>query len=220
MVAAAALLVLAGAVMFVLGVRTAVAAWSWSCLAACVLAGVLVVLARRRTPPDPAAPGDATAGDATAGDATAGDATAGDATAGDATAGDADRPAPPSGVPAAPAAAGVPEPAEAPAAAGAPAPAGPPAPRPGPAAAAAAGPPEEDVEVTDLLRVVDLADEVLVVDGQPRYHLAGCTWPGARATVPLPVRRARTDGFTPCALCSPDASLAEVERARRAARRS
>ena len=35
-------------------------------------------------------------------------------------------------------------------------------------------PPVEEVEVTDLLLVVDLKDEVYVVDEQPRYHLAGC----------------------------------------------
>jgi hypothetical protein len=82
-----------------------------------------------------------------------------------------------------------------------------------------ADPPEEDVEVTDLLLVVDLADEVLVVDEHPRYHLAGCPWLGGRETIPLPLREARTDGFTPCARCAPDAHLADVQRARRAARR-
>ena len=65
-------------------------------------------------------------------------------------------------------------------------------------------PPVEEVEVTDLLMVVDLTDEVLVVDEHPRYHLAGCpTWP-APATIPLPLDEARTDGFTPCAVCAPD----------------
>jgi hypothetical protein len=99
---------------------------------------------------------------------------------------------------------------------------------PSPAAAAApvpahdpvGDPAEEDVEVTDLLLVVDLADEVLVVDEHPRYHLADCRWLAGRATVPLPVTEARTDGFTPCAVCGPDRHLAAVERARRAARRS
>src|SRR4051794_21827850 len=40
----------------------------------------------------------------------------------------------------------------------------------------------EDVEVTDLLLVVDLKDEVLVVDEHPRYHVAGCRWLKGRAT--------------------------------------
>ncbi len=73
----------------------------------------------------------------------------------------------------------------------------------------------EDVEVTDLLVVVDLKDEVLVVDEHPRYHVAGCAWLAGRETMPLPVDEARTDGFTPCAVCSPDRTLAERARARR-----
>jgi hypothetical protein len=85
-----------------------------------------------------------------------------------------------------------------------------------PAADGAEDPAVEEVEVTDLLLVVDLRDEVLVVDEHPRYHLAGCSWLGARETVPLPVDEARTDGFTPCAVCAPDRALAERERARRA----
>jgi hypothetical protein len=178
-VAVAAVLVLAGLGMFVLGITTGVAAWSWGCLAACVVAGVLVLLARRRTPdPAPATPA-------------------------------ADRPAP--------------RPT-----AGAPTASEPPAPAiaddgPGPAARVRPGeapdPPEEDVEVTDLLLVVDLTDEVHVADGHPRYHLADCRATAGRETVALPVRRARADGFTPCAACSPDAALAGVERARRASRR-
>ncbi|SFT77876.1 hypothetical protein SAMN05660657_03033 [Geodermatophilus amargosae] len=80
-------------------------------------------------------------------------------------------------------------------------------------------PAEEDVEVTDLLVVVDLADEVLVVDEHPRYHLADCAWLAGRSTFPMPVREARTDGFTPCGRCGPDGHLAAVERARRASRR-
>jgi hypothetical protein len=73
----------------------------------------------------------------------------------------------------------------------------------------------EDVEVTDLLMVVDLKDEVLVVDEHPRYHVAGCRWLAGRETIPLPLDEARTDGFTPCAVCSPDRTLAERARARK-----
>ncbi len=219
MVAAAALLVLAGLVMFVLGITTAVAAWSWACLAACVAAGVLLLVARRRTPPDPAPA-----------------ATGGTRSAGATAAAPADRPGPPSGdrTPPAPPAAGeataeaTPRTADAPVADDGPrAGARPPAPEPGAAATATGGssrpvagePGEEDGEVTDLLLVVDLADEVLVVDEHPRYHLAGCSWLAGRETIPLPLREARGDGFTPCAVCTPDAHVATVERARRAARR-
>ena len=49
---------------------------------------------------------------------------------------------------------------------------------------------------------------MLVVDEHPRYHAAGCRWAGTRETIPLPVDEARTDGFTPCAVCSPDRTLA------------
>ncbi|WP_409332723.1 hypothetical protein [Trujillonella humicola] len=78
-------------------------------------------------------------------------------------------------------------------------------------------PAEEDVEVTDILLVVDLRDQVLVVDEHPRYHLTGCRWLRGRPTIPLPVSEARSDGFTPCAVCRPDSHLADVARARRAA---
>jgi hypothetical protein len=71
------------------------------------------------------------------------------------------------------------------------------------------------VEVTDLLLVVDLKDEVLVVDEQPRYHVAGCPHLAGRTTIPLPLDEARTDGFTPCGICGPDATLADRVRARK-----
>jgi hypothetical protein len=77
-------------------------------------------------------------------------------------------------------------------------------------------PPVEEVEVTDLLLVLDLTDEVLVVDEHPRYHLAGCPHLDGVDTLPLPMDEARTDGFTPCGICAPDRNLAERERARRA----
>ncbi|WP_051684366.1 hypothetical protein [Blastococcus sp. URHD0036] len=80
-------------------------------------------------------------------------------------------------------------------------------------------PAEEEVEFTDLLMVVDMRDQVLVVDEHPRYHLADCRWLRGRATIPLPVAEARSDGFTPCAVCCPDGHLAEIARARRAAQK-
>jgi hypothetical protein len=81
-------------------------------------------------------------------------------------------------------------------------------------------PPVEEVEVTDLLLVVDLRDEVLVVDEHPRYHVAGCSWLSGRAATPLPLDEARTDGFTPCGWCTPDRRIAELERGRRAGGRT
>ncbi|CCG03140.1 lipase chaperone [Blastococcus saxobsidens] len=76
-------------------------------------------------------------------------------------------------------------------------------------------PPVEEVEVTDLLLIVDLTDEVLVVDEHPRYHVADCRWLQGRSTIPLPLDEARTDGFTPCGVCRPDRTLAARARARR-----
>ncbi|MGH3924333.1 MAG: hypothetical protein ACRDTT_15965 [Pseudonocardiaceae bacterium] len=59
----------------------------------------------------------------------------------------------------------------------------------------------------------ELADEVLVIDEYPRYHLAGCPWADAAHVDRLPVREARELGFTPCAQCSPDAALVRRHRA-------
>ncbi|HEV7654307.1 MAG TPA: hypothetical protein VGP36_06160 [Mycobacteriales bacterium] len=78
----------------------------------------------------------------------------------------------------------------------------------------------ERVAVRDALRVAQLPDEVVVVDGHPRYHLADCpTLDGARTTA-LAVSVARRGGFTPCAVCGPDARLLARFRARAAERAS
>ncbi len=77
-------------------------------------------------------------------------------------------------------------------------------------------PAEEDVDMADLLVVIDLTDEVLVVDLRPRYHLAACAHLDGREAIPIPVCEAREDGFTPCALCRPDAALAAAAREARA----
>jgi hypothetical protein len=76
----------------------------------------------------------------------------------------------------------------------------------------------ERVAVRDALRVAQLDDEVLVLDGHPRYHLAGClilagTETGTE-TIPLAVSAARRAGFTPCAECAPDSTLLARSRER------
>jgi hypothetical protein len=76
----------------------------------------------------------------------------------------------------------------------------------------------EDIPVPDALRVAQLSDPVLVVDGRPRYHLAECPRLAGRPSVPLPVSAARRAGFTPCAVCRPDATL--LARSRSASGRS
>jgi hypothetical protein len=70
--------------------------------------------------------------------------------------------------------------------------------------------------VRDALRVAQRDDDVLVLDGHPRYHLASCptlTGAGTEA-VPLAVSAARRGGFTPCAVCSPDGTLLARSRER------
>ncbi len=73
-------------------------------------------------------------------------------------------------------------------------------------------PAEDDVEMADVLSVIDLDVEVLVVDLRPRYHLKSCEHLGGRHSIGIPVNQARLDGFTPCSLCRPDATLATAAR--------
>ena len=81
-------------------------------------------------------------------------------------------------------------------------------------------PAEEATDATDLLVVSGLYAEVRVIDERPRYHLAKCTWVGSRPTLGLPVSEARQLGFTPCALCGPDAVLARRHREGTSTRRT
>jgi len=182
---AAGLLVLLGLGFFLAGVLTGTTVFYWVCVAVCVLAAVLLFAARRRI-----RQAEATlAGTAPA----AADPTPAEVPAAEAVASDAE-----------------------------PAPRAPTHAHPGPGAGSSApspadlkDPPIEDVEVTDLLLVVDLKDEVLVVDEHPRYHLPGCRFLVGRTAIPLPLDEARVDGFSPCALCTPDRHLADRERARK-----
>jgi len=194
---AAALLVLVGLGLFVGGLLTGATVLYWACVAACVVAAGLLVGARRQTAAaaDSAPPAEGPGAAATAAPAAPAQAA----------------PAPEKPVEQ------VPVQEEA-------APEAPSAPVPTGATAVGASatpegedddPPVEEVEVTDLLIVVDLKDEVLVVDEHPRYHVAGCSWVGSRTTIPLPLDEARTDGFTPCGVCRPDATLADRVRARK-----
>lgn len=84
----------------------------------------------------------------------------------------------------------------------------------GPAVDPDSEPGEENTDATDVLTVSELSDEVVVIDERPRYHLMVCAWLNGRPTMPLPVSEARELGFTPCALCAPDSTLAARQRAR------
>ncbi|RZU31374.1 hypothetical protein [Blastococcus saxobsidens] len=193
MILGAGLLVLAGLGLFVAALLTGVDALYWACIAACVAAAALLVVARREiaaraTPSGSAARGaggrDDVVDPASQGATVASASAAGARGATNAAAADSRAP----------------EPAHD---------------RAGAVVQDEADPEVEEVEVTDLLLVVDLTDEVLVVDEHPRYHVAGCTWVGRRETIPIPVDEARTDGFTPCAVCRPDRTLADRTRSRR-----
>ncbi|MBB5805145.1 hypothetical protein F4560_004913 [Saccharothrix ecbatanensis] len=74
-------------------------------------------------------------------------------------------------------------------------------------------PGEEDTDAADSLIVSELTDEVRVLDERPRYHLAACSWLASRPSLGLPINEARQLGFTPCAVCRPDSSLAALKRA-------
>jgi hypothetical protein len=219
-IAAAGLLVLLGVGLFVGALVTDVTVLYWACVAACALAAVLLLRARlamgradrgsRRQAPDDRDWGDdlspARRGRVAADPDDDADAAVDER--GPRRMSALERP------PVGPTTGGIPR-----------VPSGtehrPPAAGPGPspgAPGAPGGPSEEDVEVTDLLLVVDLRDEVLVVDGQPRFHLAECPFVAGGGTVPLPVAVARADGFGPCGTCRPVQHLADAARARRSAR--
>jgi hypothetical protein len=174
-IVAAGLLVLLGLGLFVGAVMTGVTALYWVCVAVCVLAAVLLAVARKRLPAG-ASGKPAPAGNEPAGRAPV--AAADGPGSGDLTTAAAEEPP----------------------------------------AHELGDPPAEDVEVTDLLLVVDLADEVLVIDEHPRYHLAGCVHLTGRTSIPLPHDEARSDGFTPCGVCTPDRVLADRVRARKTAK--
>jgi hypothetical protein len=74
-------------------------------------------------------------------------------------------------------------------------------------------PPPQLVGPADAALVATMVATVLVVDGRPRYHRAGCGHLRGRPTEPLPVREAVELGFTPCGRCEPDSALIAGARA-------
>ncbi|QXV55665.1 hypothetical protein [Amycolatopsis sp. TNS106] len=73
-------------------------------------------------------------------------------------------------------------------------------------------PGEEESDPEDVAVVSELETEVVVVDEYPRYHVTSCEWLETRDTIPLGIGEARQLGFTPCALCTPDAEIAGQHR--------
>ncbi|GIJ25299.1 hypothetical protein Vqi01_04610 [Micromonospora qiuiae] len=82
---------------------------------------------------------------------------------------------------------------------------------PEPAADAGAGyddePAAQEITPDEVAQLASLPDEVQVVDGRPRYHLAECPHLVGREHEPLPVAEAVELGFTPCAHCTPGTTL-------------
>lgn len=64
----------------------------------------------------------------------------------------------------------------------------------------------------DLARVAALPDDVLVIDGRPRYHVPNCPHLLGREHEPLPAHEAVELGFTPCAVCAPNDVLLAARR--------
>lgn len=79
-------------------------------------------------------------------------------------------------------------------------------------------PDEPDIEATGPLteRVADHDEEVIVIDGRPRFHLLECahleTYLTGAESEPVPLWEAVELGFTPCARCTPIASLLSPDR--------
>lgn len=55
------------------------------------------------------------------------------------------------------------------------------------------------------------AGQVLVVQGRPRYHVAGCRYLAGKLAEEVDVAEARAEGYTACGVCKPDAALAAAE---------
>ncbi|MGC4900809.1 hypothetical protein ACLQ2Y_15890 [Micromonospora echinospora] len=68
-------------------------------------------------------------------------------------------------------------------------------------------PPAEFLSPGQVARLVRLPDEVLVVDGHPRFHLPDCPHLVGREDEPVPVAEAVGLGFTPCAQCAAATTL-------------
>jgi hypothetical protein len=69
------------------------------------------------------------------------------------------------------------------------------------------------VKPADAARIAQLDDEVLVVDGRPRYHMGDCPHLAGKETEGLPVSEAVELGFSPCGLCRPvDRLVAQTAR--------
>ncbi|WP_406689148.1 hypothetical protein REH65_23755 [Saccharopolyspora sp. ID03-671] len=74
------------------------------------------------------------------------------------------------------------------------------------------GAPEPAQERSNAAEVADQDAEVVVIDERPRYHVRTCEWLGEAETLSLKLGEARELGFTPCARCAPNATIAVESR--------
>ncbi|SFS33702.1 hypothetical protein [Saccharopolyspora flava] len=72
--------------------------------------------------------------------------------------------------------------------------------------------PEPGQERSNAAEAADRDAEVVVIDERPRYHVRTCEWLGDAETLPLKLGEARELGFTPCARCAPNATIAAESR--------
>ncbi|WP_198587040.1 hypothetical protein [Glycomyces xiaoerkulensis] len=68
-------------------------------------------------------------------------------------------------------------------------------------------PPEQRMSSVEAAGLRRLDAQVSVVDGRPRFHLAGCVHLVGRDPESLPVAEALDLGFGPCSLCEPASQL-------------
>ncbi|MDI2028340.1 hypothetical protein QFW96_06950 [Saccharopolyspora sp. TS4A08] len=72
--------------------------------------------------------------------------------------------------------------------------------------------PEPAQERSNAAEAADQDAEVVVIDERPRYHVRTCEWLGEAETLSLKLGEARELGFTPCARCAPNATIAVESR--------
>jgi hypothetical protein len=75
-------------------------------------------------------------------------------------------------------------------------------------AAAIRTPETHAVTSAELATASGASGEVLVVEGRPRYHVAGCRYLTGKDAKGVEVGQAQADGFTACGVCKPDEALA------------
>lgn len=80
-------------------------------------------------------------------------------------------------------------------------------------AAASRAPETRPVATEELVGAPAGGGEVLVVEGRPRYHVAGCRYLSGKDPKSIEVGQARADGFTACGVCKPDEALAATASA-------